>query len=134
MMVYNIGLFLTLIVILFLGVMHIGSKMPYRLNRVYQKEANGMRLFNRFYLAYLLPWILVPFIDSTYFRTYFIIYLLLFTLAMEDGLYFHGLYTDKNKEKFLVMAVFNLIIIGLIYILILRYLSGFTPFNLYSIL
>ncbi|WP_312653577.1 hypothetical protein [Proteiniclasticum sp.] len=134
MMVYNIGLFLTLIVILFLGAMHIGSKLPYRLNRIYQKEPNGIRLFNRFYLSYLMPWILVPFIGSTYFRTYYMIYLLLFTLALEDGLYLHGLYTDRNKEKFLVMAVFNLIIIGIIYILILRYLSDFTPFNLYSIL
>lgn len=134
MMVYNIGLFLTLIVILFLGAMHIGSKLHYRLNRIYQKEPNGIRLFNRFYLSYLMPWILVPFIGSTYFRTYYMIYLLLFTLALEDGLYLHGLYTDRNKEKFLVMAVFNLIIIGLIYILILRYLSDFTPFNLYSIL
>ena len=132
MMVYNIGLFLTLLVILFLGVMHIGSKMPYRLNRFYQKEKNGMRLFNRFYLVYLIPWILVPFVASTYFRTYYMIYILIFTLALEDGLYMYGLYTEKNKEKFFVMLIFNLIVMGLIYILVLRYLSEFTPFNIYS--
>lgn len=131
MMVYTMGLFLTLLVILFLGVLHVGSRLPYELNRVYQKEKNGMRLFNRFYLAYLIPWILVPFVDSTYFRTYYVIYILIFTLAMEDGLYLHGLYTGRNKEKFLVMLGFNIILIGLIYILTLRYLSGFTPFNLY---
>jgi hypothetical protein len=131
MMVYTMGLFLTLLVILFLGVLHVGSRLPYELNRVYQKEKNGMRLFNRFYLAYLIPWILVPFVDSTYFRTYYVIYILIFTLAMEDGLYLHGLYTGRNREKFLVMLGFNIILIGLIYILTLRYLSGFTPFNLY---
>lgn len=131
MMVYTMGLFLTLLVILFLGVLHIGSRLPYELNRVYQKEKNGMRLFNRFYLTYLIPWILVPFVDSTYFRTYYVIYILIFTLAMEDVLYLHGLYTGRNKEKVLVMLGFNIILIGLIYILTLRYLSGFTPFNLY---
>jgi len=131
MMVYTMGLFLTLLVILFLGVLHVGSRLPYELNRVYQKEKNGMRLFNRFYLAYLIPWILVPFVDSTYFRTYYVIYILIFTLAMEDALYLHGLYTGRNKEKILVMLGFNIILIGLIYILTLRYLSGFTPFNLY---
>jgi hypothetical protein len=93
-----------------------------------------MRLFNRLYLVYLVPWIFVPFIDSSYFRTYYVIYILIFTLAMEDGLYLYGLYVDKNNEKLLVMIVFNVMIVGLIYILTLTYLSGFTPFNLYSIL
>lgn len=134
MMAYNTGLFLTLFIILFLGVLHIGSKLPYQLNKVYQKEHNGMRLFNKLYLVYLLPWIFVPFIDSTYFRTYYVIYILIFTLAMEDGLYLYGVYVDKNNEKLLVMIVFNVMIVGLIYILTLTYLSGFTPFNLYSIL
>lgn len=131
MMVYTLGLFLTLMVILFLGVLHIGSRLPYELNRVYQKEKNGMRLFNRFYLAYLIPWILVPFVDSSYFRTYYVIYILIFTLALEDGLYLHGLYTGRNKAKFIVMLVFNVILMLMIYILTLKYLSGFTPFNLY---
>lgn len=134
MIAYNIGLFLTLFIILFLGVLHIGSKLPYQLNRVYQKEHNGIRLFNKLYLAYLLPWLFVPFIDSSYFRTYYVIYILIFTLAMEDGLYMYGLSVGKNNEKLLVMIVFNVMIIGVIYILTLTYLSGFTPFNLYSIL
>lgn len=134
MMAYNIGLFVTLFIILFLGMLHIGSKLPYQLNRFYQKERGGMRLFNRLYLVYLIPWIFVPFIGSSYFRTYYVIYILIFTLAMENGLYLYGLYTGKNEEKFLVMVVFNLILVGIIYILTLTYLAGFTPFNLYSLL
>ncbi|MFH5837134.1 hypothetical protein ACHAL6_13820 [Proteiniclasticum sp. C24MP] len=134
MMAYNLGLFLTLFIILFLGVLHIGSRLPYQLNRFYQKEPNGIRLFNKLYLVYLIPWIFVPFIGSSYFRTYYVIYILIFTLAMENGLYLYGLYTGKNKEKLIVMVVFNLLIVGIIYILTLTYLSGFTPFNLYSLL
>lgn len=130
MFIYRLALFSTLVVIVFLSVIHIGSKMPYYLNKVYQKESNGMRLFNRFYLTYLLPWIFVPFIGSVYFRAYFVIYLLMFTLAMEDGLYAHALYTRKNKEKFILMLLFNLLLIALIYIIALSYLKGFSLFNL----
>lgn len=130
MFIYRLALFSTLVVIVFLSVIHIGSKMPYYLNKVYQKESNGMRLFNRFYLTYLLPWILVPFIGSVYFRAYFVIYILMFTLAMEDGLYAHALYTRKNKEKFILMLLFNLLLIALIYIIALSYLKDFSLFNL----
>ncbi|MGB4588257.1 MAG: hypothetical protein WBI17_03345 [Clostridiaceae bacterium] len=130
MLIYRLALYTTLVVIVFLSVIHIGSKMPYYLNKVYQKEPNGMRLFNRFYLTYLLPWMFVPLISSVYFRTYFVIYLLMFTLAMEDGLYVHGLYTQKNKEKFIIMLLFNLLVIALIYILAITYLEGFPLFNL----
>lgn len=130
MLLYKLALYITLVVIVFLSVIHIGSKLPYRLNKVYQKEANGLRLFNRFYLTYLIPWMFVPFISSIYFRTYFVIYLLMFTLAMEDGLYAHGLYTRKNKEKLIVMLVFNLMILGFIYILGLKFLSDFPLINL----
>jgi len=84
-------------------VLHIGSKLPYQLNKVYQKEHNGMRLFNKLYLVYLVPWIFVPFIDSSYFRTYYVIYILIFTLAMEDGLYLYGVYVGKNNEKLLAL-------------------------------
>lgn len=128
MLFYRLGLFLTLVVIVFLSVFHIGSKMPYQLNKVYQKEPGGIRVFNRFYLGYLVPWVFIPLIPSTYFRTYYVIYILMFTLVMEDALYIRGLYTDSNKEKFLVMFIFNLILVGLIYILILRYLTEFPLF------
>lgn len=130
MFIYRLALFSTLVVIVFLSVIHIGSKMPYYLNKVYQKESNGIRLFNRFYLTYLLPWIFVPFIGSVYFRAYYVIYLLMFTLAMEDGLYAHALYTRKNKEKFILMLLFNLLLLTLIYIISLSYLKGFSLFNL----
>lgn len=130
MFIYRLALFSTLVVIVFLSVIHIGSKMPYYLNKVYQKESNGIRLFNRFYLTYLLPWIFVPFIGSVYFRAYYVIYLLMFTLAMEDGLYAHALYTRKNKEKFILMLLFNLLLIALIYIIALSYLKDFSLFNL----
>ena len=128
MMYYKLGLFLTLVVITFLSVFHIGSKMPYQLNKVYQKEPGGIRLFNRFYLGYLLPWILIPLVPSVYFRTYYVIYILMFTLVMEDALYLRGVFTDHNREKFVVMLVFNLLILGLIYILVLRYLNNFPLF------
>lgn len=128
MILYRLGLFVTLVVIVFLSAFQIGSKMPYQLNKVYQKDPTGIRLFNRFYLGYLLPWLFVPFAPSLYFRTYYVIYILFFTLVMEDVLYGIGLYTGKNKEKFLVMLVFNVLIIGLIYILILRYLNDFPIF------
>lgn len=128
MMAYTLGLLVTLIVILFLAMIHIGSKEAYTLNRVYQKEDNGLRLFNRLYLTYILPWIFVPFIRSVYFRTYYVLYILIFTLALEDSLYLYGLYTGKNKEKFYVMLLFNILLIGLMYILILQFLDGFTPF------
>jgi len=130
MLLYKLALYITLVVIVFLSVIHIGSKLPYHLNKVYQKEANGLRLFNRFYLTYLLPWMFVPFIGSIYFRTYYVIYLLMFTLAMEDGLYAHGLYTRKNKEKLIVMMVFNLMILGFIYILGLKFLADFPLIHL----
>jgi len=130
MLIYRLALYSTLVVIVFLSVIHIGSKMPYYLNKVYQKEPNGMRLFNRFYLTYLLPWIFVPLISSDYFRAYFIIYLLMFTIGMEDGLYIHALYTKKNKEKFIIMLLFNLLLIALIYIISLTFLKGFPLFNL----
>ncbi len=94
MFFYRIGLFLTLVVIVFLSVFHIGTKLPYQLNKVYQKGPNGIRIFNRFYLGYLLPWIFIPLIPSTYFRSYYIIYILMFTLVMEDALYIIGLYTN----------------------------------------
>ncbi|NLB20254.1 MAG: hypothetical protein GX829_05365 [Clostridium sp.] len=128
MFFYRLGLFLTLVVIVFLSVFQMGTKLPYQLNKVYQKEPNGLRVFNRFYLGYLLPWIFIPLIPSTYFRAYYIIYILMFTLVMEDALYIVGLYTENNKEKFLVMLIFNIILAGLIYILILRYLTQFPLF------
>ncbi len=128
MFFYRIGLFLTLVVIVFLSVFHIGTKLPYQLNKVYQKGPNGIRIFNRFYLGYLLPWIFIPLIPSTYFRAYYVIFILMFTLVMEDVLYIIGLYTHNNKEKFLVMLIFNIILAGLIYILILRYLTKFPVF------
>jgi hypothetical protein len=130
MMAYTLGLLITLIVILFLAMIHIGSKEPYTLNRIYQKEKNGIRLFNRFYLSYLLPWVFLPFIGSIYFRTYYVLYILIFTLALEDSLYLYGLYTGNNKEKFWVMVLFNILLLGLMYILILKFLGGFTPFPL----
>lgn len=130
MMAYTLGLLITLIVILFLAMIHIGSKDPYTLNRIYQKEKNGIRLFNRFYLSYLLPWVFLPFIGSIYFRTYYVLYILIFTLALEDSLYLYGLYTGNNKEKFWVMVLFNILLLGLMYILILKFLEGFTPFPL----
>ena len=82
MMVYTLGLLVTLMVILFLAMIHIGSKEPYTLNRIYQKEKNGIRLFNRFYLSYLLPWIFLPFIGSVYFRTYYVLYILIFMVLL----------------------------------------------------
>ena len=128
MIFYKLGLFLTLVVIVFLSVFHIGSKLPYQLNKIYQKEPNGTRFFNRFYLGYLLPWVFIPLVPSVYFRTYYVIYILMFTLIMENVLYFRGLYVDSNKEKFLVMVVFNLIMLGLMYIIILKYLNNFPLF------
>ena len=128
MMAYTMGLVVTLVVILFLAMIHVGSKEPYTLNRIYRRVENGIRLFNRFYLTYLLPWVFVPFISSLYFRTYYVLYILIFTLAMENGLYLYGLASGKNKEKFFVMVIFNVIILGLMYILILQFLEGFTPF------
>lgn len=128
MMAYTMGLVVTLVVILFLAMIHVGSKEPYTLNRIYRREENGIRLFNRFYLTYLLPWVFVPFISSLYFRTYYVLYILIFTLAMENGLYLYGLASGKSKEKFFVMVIFNVIILGLMYILILQFLEGFTPF------
>ncbi|SFO06879.1 hypothetical protein [Proteiniclasticum ruminis] len=128
MMAYTLGLLVTLMVILFLAMIHVGSKEAYTLNRIYQKEKNGIRLFNRFYLSYLLPWIFLPFIGSIYFRTYYVLYILIFTLALEDGLYLYGLSTGKNKEKFIVMLLFNVLLLGLMYLLILQFLKGFTPF------
>lgn len=134
MMVYRLGLFLTLVVILFFATMHIGAKEPYRLNRWVEKTNTGLRLWNKFYLLWLLPWSFVPFIDSLYFRTYYVLYILLFTLALEVGLYLLGLYTGKNKEHFLVMLLFTLVLVLLMALLIHYYLEGFVPFQLYTYL
>ncbi|MBR0577021.1 hypothetical protein KCG48_11910 [Proteiniclasticum sp. BAD-10] len=122
MTAYVLGLFLTLVVVVFWSTLHLGSKMTYKLNRIWRKEQNGMRLFNRFSLAWILPWLFLPFIGSTYFRTYYVIYILLFILAMEDVLYLIALTTGKNEEKVWIMLLFNLLGALLLYSIYLTFL------------
>lgn len=130
MFFYNLGMFVTMSIIVILTVIQIGSKEDYNLNRIYQKEFNGMRVLNKLYFICIIPWLFIPFINLYYFRFLYIIFILLLILAMENSLYFYSLIKDKNKEKLIVMIIFNLIIIGLIYIINIRFLNGEVLINI----
>lgn len=123
MFFYTLGMLVTMIVIVFLSILHVGSKEPYQLNRIYGEERPGLRLFNRLYLAYLVPWLFLPLIQPSAFRYLFVVFILLLTLAMEDVLYVHALFQERNRERVLVMLLFNLVLLGMIYIISIRFLS-----------
>ena len=132
MFFYNLGMFVTMSIIVGLTVIQIGSKEDYNLNRIYQKEFNGMRVLNKLYFICIIPWLFIPLINLYYFKFLYIIFILLLILAMEDILYIYSIVKDKNKEKFIVMLIFNIVIIGLIYIINIRFLNGQVLLNILS--
>lgn len=130
MLFYNLGMFVTMVIIVVLALIQIGSEEDYHLNRIYQKEFNGMRVLNKLYFICIVPWLFIPFINLYYFKFLYIIFLLFLILALEDSLYVYSLIKEKNKEKLIVMIVFNIIIIGLIYIINIRFLNGQVLINI----
>ncbi|NLC66762.1 MAG: hypothetical protein GX752_07520 [Clostridium sp.] len=130
MFFYNLGMFVTMVIIVVLALIQIGSEEEYHLNRIYQKEFNGMRVLNKLYFICIVPWLFIPFINLYYFKFLYIIFLLFLILALEDSLYVYSLVKEKNKEKLIVMITFNIIIIGLIYIINIRFLNGQVLINI----
>jgi hypothetical protein len=114
----------TMVAVVFLSVLQVTSKEPYTLNRFFRREPNGVRLFNRYSLAYFVPLLFVPFIGVYAFRYLFIIFILIFFLALEDVLYLYSLYRERNKENVLTMLVFNLVMGGLIFLVYRSFLYG----------
>lgn len=124
MFFYVLGMAATMVAVVFLSVLQVTSKEPYTLNRFFRREPNGVRLFNRYSLAYFVPLLFVPFITVYAFRYLFIIFVLLFFLALEDVLYLYSLYREKNREHVLTMLVFNLVMGGLIFLVYRSFLYG----------
>ena len=89
-----------------------------------------MRVLNKLYFICIVPWLFIPFINLYYFKFLYIIFLLFLILALEDSLYVYSLVKEKNKEKLIVMITFNIIIIGLIYIINIRFLNGQVLINI----
>ena len=63
MFFYNLGMFVTMVIIVVLALIQIGSEEEYHLNRIYQKEFNGMRVLNKLYFICIVPWLFIPFIN-----------------------------------------------------------------------
>ena len=124
MFFYVLGMAATMVAVVFLSVLQVTSKEPYTLNRFFRREPNGVRLFNRYSLAYFVPLLFIPFIGVYAFRYLFIIFILIFFLALEDVLYLYSLYRERNKENVLTMLVFNIVMGGLIFLVYRSFLYG----------
>lgn len=124
MFFYVLGMAATMVAVVFLSVLQVTSKEPYTLNRFFRSEPNGVRLFNRYSLAYFVPLLFIPFIGVYAFRYLFIIFVLIFFLALEDVLYLYSLYREKNREHVLTMLVFNLVMGGLVFLVYRSFLYG----------
>lgn len=124
MFFYVLGMAATMVAVVFLSVLQVTSKEPYTLNRFFRREPNGVRLFNRYSLAYFVPLLFIPFIGVYAFRYLFIIFILIFFLALEDVLYLYSLYRERNRENILTMLVFNIVMGGLIFLVYRGFLYG----------
>jgi hypothetical protein len=114
MLFYALAMTSTMIAVVFLSVLHVASGESYRLNRFFSRESTGVRLFNKFSLMYLLPFIFIPFIRIRSFMLLSILFHVIMVALMEDLLYMRGLWRKRTDVHFLVMLVFNIIIaIGL---------------------
>lgn len=124
MFFYVLGMAATMVAVVFLSVLQVTSKEPYTLNRFFRRERSGVRLFNRYSLAYFVPLLFIPFIGVYAFRYLFMIFILIFFLALEDVLYLYSLYRERNKENVLTMLVFNIVMGGLIFLVYRSFLYG----------
>ncbi|MBP1918918.1 hypothetical protein [Youngiibacter multivorans] len=109
MLFYALAMTSTMIAVVFLSVLHVASGESYRLNRFFSKEPTGVRLFNKFSLMYLLPFIFIPFIRIRSFMLLSILFHVIMIVVMEDVLYMRGLWKKRTNVHFLVMVIFNLV-------------------------